>query len=145
MNIVWKKSDGAVAVTRLAGGIDPKKEAKKLKDREDIPSDWKVVATDIALPETREWREAWTWKTSKPVIDIDMEKARAIHLNRIRLQRDEKLKELDVEVMKNITSPKKIEKIEKEKQRLRYLPAALKTQLNKCRTVKDLKLTKVEI
>lgn len=39
--------------------------------------------------DAREYREAWTWKTNAPVIDIDLDKARAIHLERLGNANDE--------------------------------------------------------
>jgi hypothetical protein len=50
------------------------------------------------IPVDRYFREAWV-SGDKP-IDIDMNKARNIHMDRIRRARDEKLKALDVETLK---------------------------------------------
>lgn len=46
----------------------------------------------------REYREAWTWTTPEPVIDIDMVKARDICRHGLRRRRKPLLEALDVEV-----------------------------------------------
>ncbi len=50
-----------------------------------------------AIPQDRYFRNAWCDVTSEPVIDIDMDKARAIHKDRLRERRKPRLAELDIE------------------------------------------------
>jgi len=50
-----------------------------------------------AIPEDRYFRNAWCDVTLEPMIDIDMDKARAIHKNRLRARRAPMLAKLDID------------------------------------------------
>lgn len=118
MNIVWKKPDGGIAITHLTQeAISPKEEAAKLKERGDIPADWKLVATEAQIPESREFRNAWCWKSSK--IDFDMDKAADITKERLRMERKPLLDNLDVEFIKAMEQGLPTDAIVAEKKRLR--------------------------
>lgn len=52
--------------------------------------------TDDDLPSTREFRNAWCDVTPESRIDIDLSKAKNIQLDRLRLARNEALKESDI-------------------------------------------------
>ena len=66
------------------------------------------------LPNDRTFREAWEYNNNS--VNINMPKARNIHLNNLRIERDKKLVELDIETLKG-------NDIQAEKQILRDLPA----------------------
>jgi hypothetical protein len=103
MNIVWKRPDGGVSVTHLTAEAEsPRAEAAKLKERGDVPADWECVCYEVALPNDREFRNAWTWTTPEPVIDICPVKAREVTKERLRQERAPKLAELDVKFMRAV-------------------------------------------
>lgn len=120
MNIIWKQPDNSVAVTHLANpSASPSKEAEMLKSRGDIPADWEMVATAITLPDTREWRDAWSWTTPDPVIDICPIKAADLTKERLRKEREPLLASLDIQFMKALEQGQDTSAIVAEKQRLR--------------------------
>jgi hypothetical protein len=50
-----------------------------------------------AIPQDRSFRNAWCDVTPEPAIDIDMDKARAIHKDRLRARRAPMLAKLDID------------------------------------------------
>lgn len=72
-----------------------------------------VIIEREQIPTDRTYRDAWEAKSGK--VSVDMVRARNIHMGRIRVKRDERLKELDVETMKG-------NDVQAEKQKLRDLP-----------------------
>lgn len=97
---------------------------------------------DSAIPTDREFREAWTDTTPEAVIDINMEKARIIHLDRIRVKRNAKLAFLDTEGIKaqDMGLIAELDEIRTKKQVLRDLPQTLQKDLEAAKTVDDLKI-----
>jgi hypothetical protein len=140
-NIVWKRPDGGISVTHLTPEADSSKEhAKLLQERGDIPSDWIWVAEDIELPADRDFRDAWSWETDAPVVDINKDKAVEVTKNRLRAEREPKLAELDLEFMKALESgdAKAIEEVKAKKQKLRDITklATTKLSLDKLKEIK---------
>lgn len=115
-----QQKNGSVAILVIA------KEALKhltIDDilKKDIPKGLKykkIIAKD--LPENRLFRNAWVYDLK--TIGVNMPKAKAMHLDRIREMRDLKLKELDIEMLKVLSDPVKLKVIEDDKQLLRDLP-----------------------
>lgn len=134
---------GLLAFTRPDGGVtvrhyltEKEKTLKKLPQgvaKEDVVD---VVREEI--PSDRYFRDAWKIENSK--LKVDMPKARDIQLARIREKRDEKLKELDVETIKEVGKGGQgdVRKVEAQKQRLRDLPQTF--DLSSATTPEDLKL-----
>ncbi len=77
---------------------------------------------DDPTPGDRGFRDAW--KRGVAGVDVDMPKARVIHMDRIRVARDKQLNELDKQTLKAVGQGDAAEqaRIEAEKQRLRDLP-----------------------
>lgn len=103
------------------------------------------IATIDKLPSDRVFRDAWTDENPSETVDIDMQKARAIHMDRLRLKRNDKLKLLDVEYIKAMESDDNSAKnaIKALKQQLRDLPTAY--DLGTASTPEELKLMIPEI
>lgn len=123
-NIVWKRPDGGVSVTHLTpesieAGVIPEEHAKELQKRGDIPTEYERVAIEIELPPNRDWREAWTWTTPDPVIDICPVKAAAITKDRLRAERAPLLAALDVQYQRAQEQGADTKEIVAEKNRLR--------------------------
>lgn len=75
------------------------------------------------LPDSRVFRDAWTDDLDSDTVDVDEDKAKEIHMGRIRKMRDKKLAEEDLEMLKNMGDSAKLKEIEKKKQKLRDIPA----------------------
>jgi hypothetical protein len=80
------------------------------------------------IPQDKTFRDAWVAEGNK--IGVDMEKAREVHLTRLRVRRDEKLAALDIETMMG-------KDVQSEKQVLRDLPKTF--DLSVFKTPDDLK------
>ena len=88
---------------------------------------------DSAIPSDRTFRDAWSDTTPELTIDIDMAKARSIHLERIRTKRNAELATLD------IGDTVTLAQIRARKQELRDLPATLAPTLASAVSVDALK------
>jgi len=75
---------------------------------------YREIAED-SIPRDDQFREAWTDDNPTETVDVDMGKARTIHMDNIRKLRDEKLRELDKETMKALN-------VQPAKQVLRDIP-----------------------
>ena len=78
-------------------------------------------------------------------ISINIEVAKNIILDSIRIRRNIILKELDVEQLKCITNVDKLAKVESVKQQLRDLPDQLLNSMSNCENLVDLKQKTLEI
>jgi len=140
MKIVIKKTDG-VDIMTVIGASDSSELLRRWRDfnvgkyisHREMPDD--------AIPEDRTFRDAWADATPELTIDIDMGKAREIHLDRIRIKRNAKLSHLDIEAMKaqDIGDAEALEQIRAQKQELRDLPATLAPTLGAANSVDALK------
>lgn len=82
----------------------------------DVPEGLASRITDVVnVPTDRTFRGAWTDDIPGEQIDIDMPRARSIHMDKIRVARDKKLEELDIETLKGVG-------VQTEKQVLRDIP-----------------------
>jgi hypothetical protein len=125
MYIIYEGKDGSVAISVLAADV-------KMEQVEEIVEKFRgahpegayprySVVDKIDAPEDRTFRDAWVKQGSKIVVDKN--KGRAIHLDRVRADRNKKLEELDKEQLRYINYKDKLQKIEEQKQVLRDLPA----------------------
>jgi hypothetical protein len=80
------------------------------------------VVDDNEIPSARLFRNAWA--DSGATVDVDMPKARAIHMDAIRVDRDKQLAELDVTFMRAVEDgdPDAQDDASVEKQALRDIP-----------------------
>lgn len=156
--IIWKRQDGGVSITipceptleteteqeyldRIAAKLREKHPDANGNLSPAIPDDYVRVA-DLPvenIPTDRTFRNAWTWTTTDPVIDINFTVAIEITKNRLRAERKPLLEALDVETMKNIVNPEKIAEIEIRKQILRDVTKKADT----CETLAQLKELRV--
>lgn len=140
MKIVIKTTEG-VAVMTLVNEADLSEALRK----------WSAVnpgkyishreMPDEAIPTDRTFRDAWADTTPELTIDIDMVKARDIHLNNIRIKRNDELSKLDVEAIKaqDMGDTEALTQIRARKQELRDLPATLTPTLASALSVDALK------
>ena len=118
--LVWQDE----AVKYIANNID------KIKIKGSL------IIDDSELP-NRDFRNAWTLKDGKVIIDIN--KAKEIQKDNIRIDRAEKLKELDYQFMLALEQSKDYSDITKQKQVLRDLPQ----KVDACKTIDEIK--KIEV
>lgn len=121
--IVFKNPDGSCGVVVPA----PKHLATLMKDNTEdealgIIAEKAVpdglghrICTTADLPQDRDFRDAWTDDNDTDTVDVDMPKARVMHMDNIRSKRDEKLKELDIETLRG-------NDVQVQKQVLRDIP-----------------------
>jgi len=112
--IVYKNPDGSCAIV-----VPSPKWEKSIEElaEKDVPDgrNWRIV--DVSnIPQDRTYREAWTDDSATETIQVDMDKARKIHMDKIiRPMRDKKLRDLDIEQMKG-------KNVQEQKQTLRDIP-----------------------
>jgi hypothetical protein len=99
--------------------------AERVK-RKDVPTEFLNRAEVISrskVPQSREFRDAWKHVLGQGV-HVDMEKARAIHMARIRVARDKELLKSDPVLLQAIEKENKVEADETKAQRqiLRDIP-----------------------
>lgn len=141
MKTVIKCTDGSVAVMTLVNGADLSEALRKWGDvnagkylsHREMPDD--------VIPSDRTFRNAWADTTPELTIDVDMVKARSIHLERIRIKRNAELSKLDVQATKaqDIGDAETLAQIRARKQELRDLPATLAPTLASALSVDALK------
>lgn len=141
MKTVIKQQDGRVAIMTLVDGADLSEALRKWSDVNPGKYLFHREMEDSAIPEDREFREAWTDITPEAVIDIDMVKAKAIHIARIRVKRDAELARLDIEAVRaeDMGLVDELKKIREMKQVLRDIPQAIQADLDAAKTVDELK------
>ncbi len=145
MKTVIKCTDGGVAIMTLVEGADLSEALRKWGDVNPGKYLSHRDMEDSAIPKDREFREAWADTTLEPVIDIDMPKARQIHLDRIRVKRNAALAALDIKLMEAIekSDTAALNTIATEKQALRDLPQTIAAKLEATKTVDELKKIKL--
>lgn len=95
---------------------------------------WRIIQ-DADIPADRTFRAAFTDDGVK--IGHDMDKARAIHMDRIRKAREPRLAETDKLILQAIERGENIGALGEFRQKLRDIPQTL--DLSKAATVEDLK------
>ena len=86
------------------------------------PSGKTIYTVDKStIPTDRSFRDAWTYTDS--AFGIDMAKAKEIHKGNIRIAREDKLRELDIEFTKALESGTNTSDIGTKRQALRDAPA----------------------
>ena len=119
--VILKNKEGQIAIMSVVEG-DVEEAVKNFQESHPEYVDY-YVQDEIELPESRQFRDAWTLKNNKIVVDND--KAMEIHKGRIRIERNKKLEELDKEQLINYNDPDKLKIIADKKQVLRDLPATI--------------------
>lgn len=132
MKIVYTKPDGGIAVVTAASKTDLEGVFGSLTEQQyrdhvlskSIPegaSNVRVMPDDWTPPEDRSFRNAW--RMNGKSIAVDMPMARDIHRNRLRMERNKRLAELDIEAMRALEAGGDIKAVTAAKQRLRDAPS----------------------
>jgi len=80
-----------------------------------------VEVIDAAYATDGDFRDAWRWNAG--ALEVDLDAARAVQAERLRVAREPLLKDLDVAYMRALEQGKDTTIVVAEKQRLRDLPA----------------------
>jgi hypothetical protein len=120
--IIHKANDGSIAITMFVEGISDEQKVEAIaRFKEMHPGKYnESYEGEYQLPESGIFRDAWTLNNNKIVIDDN--KAKEIHLTRIRRVRNIELEKLDKEQLRHLTTPGMVVEIEAKKQILRDLP-----------------------
>ena len=118
---IYANDDGGICIVTPADNTDLTLD--QIKDK-DCPNGKTVYTVNkSAIPTDRSFRNAWTYTEYIMGFGIDMAKAREIHKTNIRLAREEKFKELDIEFQKALETGASTTDIVAKKQALRDAPA----------------------
>jgi multidrug efflux pump subunit AcrB len=141
MKTVIKLASGGVAIMTLVNDADEAEaiEKWKLANPEKYVNHRQML--DSAIPTDRTFRDAWADTTPELTIDVDMAKARDIHLESIRIKRNAELSKLDIQATKaqDIGDADALTQIRVRKQELRDLPVTLAPSLASAVSVDALK------
>lgn len=140
MKIVIKTTEG-IQIMTLVGDSDLSDALRKWAEVNPNQYISHREMPDNAIPTDRTFRDAWADTSPELTIDVDMAKARNIHLSRIREQRNVELAKLDVEAIKaqDMGNAETLAQIRTRKQELRDLPATLAPTLASAVSVDALK------
>ena len=109
---------------------------KWLRDGKLPPGDYPLVVIEHEeIPQDRSYRDAWTFNGK---FDHDLNKARELHKEKLRLARVPLLQDLDIQVSKALASGKpEVAPLEAERQKLRDITADPRIEV--AQTIDDLK------
>ena len=140
MKIVIKTTEG-VQIMTLVGDSNVSDALRKWGDLHPNKYISHREMPDDVIPTDRAFRDAWADTTPELTIDVDMAKARDIHLGRIRIKRNAELSKLDIQATKaqDIGDAETLAQIRARKQELRDLPATLAPALASTVSVDALK------
>jgi len=129
MKIIIYKTESGIAKIIPAKNIDIKTQIKY------IPKgvEYKIVDTSD-IPEDKDFYRALNYD-----LKIDIKKAKEIQKDKIRIERDKKLKELDIAFMLALENSMDYSDIIKQKQALRDLPQ----KVDICKTLDDIRKVSV--
>lgn len=101
MKYLIEKKDGSVAIMiTTSDDINVLDEMDKFdKEHKELINSVSFINEDD-IPEDMYFREAWMYRDEKIIIDLD--KAREVHRNVLRVLRNPKLQALDIEFMKAV-------------------------------------------
>lgn len=150
--IVYTTKDGQEThIVAPAPRFVEESKAKGMSDQEilnyiliaDVPSDAQTVEVidRSVVPQDRTFRNAWKQTADLQGVEVDMPKAREIHMEKIRRVRDEKFAPLDQDWMKAMGQKDQTEAdlVEAKRQKLRNIPQIVQSDVDVAKTPEDLK------
>lgn len=118
--------------------VTPEEELERLRGRPDeYPNgvlDSARIIDESDIPTDRLFRNAWTDQYDTPTVDVDMDKARNIHMDRIREVRNRELLDSDRALMKALDqgNDNMINELKSKRQELRDLPQMFQSEVDEC-------------
>ena len=129
--IVFKNLDGSCGIIIPAPKALLEMTIEEIAAK-DVPNGLSYrIADTVNVPADRTFRNAWTDDNPTQTVDVDMIKARDLHMDNLRVIRDKKMKLLDIEQMKGFD-------VSIAKQELRDIPQTY--DLSVATTPEELKL-----
>lgn len=123
--IIYEGADGSVAISTLHDDVLESEIPEIVRKFREVHPEGAYpkfsIVESVEAPQSRLFRDAWRKQGQKIIVDEN--KAKLIHLDRIRQVRNRKLELLDKEQLRYITDSWKPKEIEEQKQILRDLPA----------------------
>lgn len=110
MKIAIKRTDGGISIMHLLNDDELESSLRKWQEVHINEYVSHEIVTEADLPQDRLFRNAWGHD-----LKVDMDKAREIHMDKIRKARDKAMKALDVETLKG-------RDVQAQKQALRDIP-----------------------
>ena len=110
MKIAIKRTDGGISIMHLLNDNELESSLRKWQEVHINEYVSHEIVTEADLPQDRLFRNAWGHD-----LKVDMDKAREIHMDKIRKARDKAMKALDVETLKG-------RDVQAQKQVLRDIP-----------------------
>jgi hypothetical protein len=124
----------------------PEQAQAALEQAQSRPWDYPVIEnpriiTYDDIPKDRVFRNAWTDEHPTPTVDVDIEKAKNIHMDRIRVIRNKELEATDKEFIKALSKGEDTTELTAKKQKLRDIPQDIEPTVSNCATVEELLAT----
>jgi hypothetical protein len=131
VSIAIAREDGGVSIMRIhrADGISPDavaEEVEKWQSTSEVKATGSWIMAEGDMPSGRRFRDAWV-HAGGGKCRIDLARARALHMSRIRAARDHALAALDIPFIRAVeaSDAERRSVIAATKQRLRDLPETL--------------------
>lgn len=138
LKILYTRPDGGVSIIcpvpkekteQILGTLTDEQYIQHILDTS-VPSDATNVrqVTDDDLPSDREFRDAWVDTQPGTQVDVCCDRAKDVSLARLRVKRNQKLAELDVQGIKllDMGLDEELAAVRQEKQKLRDITDSLK-------------------
>lgn len=134
MKVAVKMKDGSVRVMEVLEVLKGPNHSVKRKitnkaiqeeiDKWIDAADVVEIIKEPSLPKDRVFRNAWKVDSKTKSLDIDMDKAKELHIDRLRMLRAKQMKKLDIEFMRavELNDVEKKTEIARLKQKLRNMP-----------------------
>lgn len=133
MKIIYENDDGGVSVVHPA--LNSGLTIEEIAEKDVPPGKPYQIVEDSVVPSDRTFRNAW--EKDDVAIKVNMDKAKIIHMDRIREVRDKELKFLDINILLLEDMEQPVVDQRKRRQTLRDLPATF--DLTKATTPDELK------
>lgn len=133
--IVYKDADGSCGVISPTEEELKKRSIKEIAKTDILVAEYHICNSD-RVPSDKNFRQAWVY--TKKGIDIDMEKARQMHLERIRKVRNSKWPDFDNRYTIAQRDGEDLKKLEKERKTLKNIPQKIEPLIKKAKTPEEL-------
>lgn len=102
------------------------------------PANGRIINIPDDIPTNQLFRNAWTDEFDTSTVDVNLDKAKAIHMERIREKRDEALKATDTDLMIALSKGEETKDVQEEKQLLRDIPQEIEATVFSIETIEAL-------
>ncbi len=115
--VIVYEEDNKLKIVHVAENIDIQKYATNFPNS--------IILSFSVIPTNRYYRDAWSFNNTKTAVIVDISKARTIHRDFLRVERNKRLAPLDVAYMRALerTDTTAAQEIAAQKQKLRDIPA----------------------